>query len=385
MPAFPLADRDSSKLLIYENGKISEDRYRGLAAHLPEGSLMVFNNTRVVPARMLFRKESGGVIEIFCLEPDDRYPDITSAMAETNQVFWKCLVGGASKWKHGQVLKKELPANGTELRLEAHYVEKKPDHFIIHFEWKPGKHSFAEVLQLLGAIPLPPYIKREAEAGDAERYQTIYSAPEGSVAAPTAGLHFTERIFDSLREKNIHSEFLTLHVGAGTFKPVKSERMEGHAMHAEWIDVSRSSIAEILEHLEGHIVAVGTTSLRTLESLYWFGRKLILTGSISPIEQWEPYESSTETITAREALQALLDWMDAQQMKRFISRTGILIAPGYTLKITNSLITNFHQPGSTLLLLVAAVIGEDWKKVYKYALENDFRFLSYGDGCLLKS
>ncbi len=385
---FPLAERDASKLLIYDKGAISTDTYLHLADHIPADSLLVFNNTKVVEARLLFQKSTGGMIEIFCLEPHEQYADITSAMLQTGKVYWQCLVGGASKWKPGQVLEKKISYLSNEIQLRAAYIEKRAGCFIIELSWTPAMMSFAELLHAAGAIPLPPYIKRKAEDSDTERYQTVYAKHDGSVAAPTAGLHFTENIFNALREKNIRHDYVSLHVGAGTFKPVKAEKMEEHDMHAEWIDVSRSFIEILLKSLSGNIVAVGTTSLRTLESLYWIGRKMesgkwkLESGGIS---QWEVYDREEKNISAKEALTALLEWMQENKLERLVTKTQILIAPGYRFRIINGLITNFHQPQSTLLLLVAALIGEDWRKVYEYALENEFRFLSYGDGSLLWS
>ena len=395
---YPLAERDASKLLIYKKGKISEDIYRNIDEHLPENSLLLFNNTKVVEARLLFQKLTGGVIEIFCLEPHEKYADIISAMQQQEKVLWKCLVGGASKWKHGQVLEKRIVIPGKEIILHAAYIEKRTDHFIIELSWSPGSMSFAELLHYAGAIPLPPYIKRESEASDTERYQTIYAHHDGSVAAPTAGLHFTQTIFEKLEKKNIQTDFVTLHVGAGTFKPVKAEIMKDHEMHAEFIDVSKETIENILQNLNNTIVAVGTTSLRTIESLYWLGVKVrkpeLRSGATIPeqsfgvLSQWEAYELAEHNISPAEALNALIEWMNKKKLKRLITKTQLLIAPGYKAKIVCGLITNFHQPGSTLLLLVAALIGDDpiaigWKNVYEFALQNDYRFLSYGDGCLL--
>lgn len=378
---YPLAERDASKLLVYKEGNITEDTYSHIDRYLPADSLLVFNNTKVVEARLLFQKPTGGVIEIFCLEPHEQYPDITSAMQQQEKVLWKCLVGGASKWKRGQVLEKKI---GQEVILHASFVEKRTDHFIIALSWQPAM-SFAELLHLAGAIPLPPYIKREAEAPDTERYQTIYAHHDGSVAAPTAGLHFTDAIFKKLKRKNILTAFVTLHVGAGTFKPVKSETMEDHEMHAEFFDVSVDTVEYIRNNLHNCIVAVGTTSLRTMESLYWLGVKYA-TGNRQPINeitQWEVYDTLPQNISPADALQSLLHYMKKNSFERLMAKTQIIIAPGYKARIVNGLITNFHQPDSTLLLLVAALIGNDWKKVYQYALENEFRFLSYGDGNLL--
>lgn len=384
---YPLAERDASKLLIYNDGALTEDIYRNITYHIPEHSLLIFNNTKVVEARLLFKKETGAVIEIFCLEPHEKYSDITTAMLQKTKVEWQCLVGGISKWKKGQVLEKKIKSGNNEIILRANYVEKRTDTFIIELSWSPGELSFAEVLHTAGAIPLPPYIKRSAEESDTERYQTVYARHDGSVAAPTAGLHFTDHIFNKLQEKKIKTDFVTLHVGAGTFKPVKAETMQEHEMHAEWIDVSKSTIENILQNLDNNIIAVGTTSLRTIESLYWLGVKKSRIKSQEPVEllQWEAYTLAGKNIPENVALQYLLEWMIDNKMERLITKTQILIAPGYQFKIIKGLITNFHQPQSTLLLLVAALIGKDWKSVYEYAFQNNFRFLSYGDGSLLWS
>jgi S-adenosylmethionine:tRNA ribosyltransferase-isomerase len=383
---FPLAKRDESRLLIYTNGKISEDIYNNIAEHIPSNSLLIFNNTKVVEARIIFQKNTGASIEIFCLEPHEKYADVTSAMMQHEKVWWKCLVGGASKWKPGQLLQKKISYNEKKLTLNAAYIEKKTDYFIIELSWLPADLSFAEVLHHAGLIPLPPYIKREVEEADAERYQTVYALHDGSVAAPTAGLHFTDGIFSKLTAKHIRKEFVTLHVGAGTFKPVKSETLDSHIMHAEFIEVSVIAIANIVNNT-GNIFAVGTTSLRTVESLYWLGIKTILYPEIHvhdlTINQWDAYELQAGTVSAHDALESLLVWMKKNNLKKLITKTQLLITPGYNFKIINGLITNFHQPQSTLLLLVAALIGDSWKKVYEYALNNNFRFLSYGDGCFL--
>jgi S-adenosylmethionine:tRNA ribosyltransferase-isomerase len=387
---YPLPERDASKLLIYKKGELSEDSYKNITHHIPANSLLVFNNTKVVEARLLFQKPTGGVIEIFCLEPHEQYADITTAMLQKGNVVWQCLVGGVSKWKTGQLLEKKITQGDREIILHASYIEKRNDSFIIELSWSPTELSFAEILHHAGAIPLPPYIKRAVEESDAERYQTLYAHFDGSVAAPTAGLHFTDSIFEQLKEKNIPTDFVTLHVGAGTFKPVKADTMQEHDMHAEFIDVSRTTIENILRNLDNNIIAVGTTSLRTIESLYWLGRKPeIRAGNINgtgvplSVSQWEVYEGDAKDISAKDSLQSLLDWMNKNKLNRLVAKTQILIAPGYKFKIIKGLITNFHQPQSTLLLLVAALIGKDWKEVYDYALQNDFRFLSYGDGSLL--
>ena len=380
---FPLEERDASKLLIWENGNISEDIYRNLPSHLQPGTSLVFNNTRVVEARILFTKHTGGQIEVFALEPGPQYPDITRAMLQTGSVQWKCMVGGASKWKKGMVLEKQLGAT----TLKASIADQLPDCFLLNLEWNAPDMTFAELLHRAGLIPLPPYLKRDAEASDNERYQTIYAQEEGSVAAPTAGLHFTDRIFESLREKQIVSRFVTLHVGAGTFKPVKTETMEDHLMHAEFIDVSGDTILALSK--DEQIVAVGTTSLRTLESLYWMGIKASLNPNISleemEMKQWDVYDQLQHHILPREeALQHLLTYMHNRKMERMVCRTRLLIAPGYQPQMIAGIITNFHQPQSTLLLLIAALAGPRWREIYDYALTHDFRFLSYGDGSLIK-
>lgn len=380
---YPLQERDQSKILIYKNGNISTDVYANLDAYLPPDSCLVFNQTKVVEARILFQKPTGGVIEVFCLEPGEQYPDITTAMLQKGKVWWKCLVGGAGKWKHGMVLLKQA----GDVIIEARIVDRTTETFIIELSWDKPDMCFAEVLHKAGAIPLPPYLHREAEENDKERYQTIYAREKGSVAAPTAGLHFTKTLFEKLEQKNITSSFVTLHVGAGTFKPVKAEKMEGHEMHAEFIDVQLSFIEQLITNIDKPIVCVGTTSLRTVESLYWIGVKIRNNKSPVKIEelfvqQWDPYETA-EKIPARDALRSLAEWMKQQNTERLVTKTQIIIAPGYELKIAKGLITNFHQPQSTLLLLVAAITGNDWKKIYDHAMKNDFRFLSYGDGSLL--
>jgi len=383
---YPLANRDQSKLLIYKGEQISESVYQQIAKEIPENSLLLFNNTKVVEARILFQKETGATIEIFCLEPDDRYPDITSAMLQKGKVFWKCLVGGAKKWKEPQISKSIL-IGGRTIAFTAERREQIADYYLIEFNWVDADISFAEILHAAGLIPLPPYLNRAAETSDLDRYQTIYAKYDGSVAAPTAGLHFTEAVFEQLEAKNIERAYLTLHVGAGTFKPVKAEKIEGHEMHAEFIEVSVALIQKIISKLNKTIIPVGTTSMRTIESLYWLGVKTILRSDIAlselVINQWDPYTLDSSSISASEALQALIVWMQKNELELLITKTQIIIAPGYSFKIAKALITNFHQPQSTLLLLVSALIGEEWKRVYEYAVENDFRFLSYGDGCLL--
>jgi len=386
--AFPLEQRDASKLLIYKNDTIEESTYKQIANYLPDNSLLIFNNTKVIQARILFQKSTGGNIEIFCLEPFEAIREYTTVMNKTGSVKWKCMIGGVSKWKEG-FLEKKLIINNEQLIINAELLEKLSDAYVVEFSWQPSSYSFSEILLLIGEIPLPPYIKRKAADDDKERYQTIYAAHDGSVAAPTAGLHFTTDVFSSFKKKNITTDYVTLHVGAGTFKPVKAAVMEDHEMHAEWIDVNIVTINNIISNLNNAIVATGTTSLRTIESLYWLGVKTIIDPTISYdkliIDQWDVYEDplSNTSYSSSEALTALTIWMKKNNAERVVTKTQILIAPGYQFKIAKILITNFHQPQSTLLLLVAAAIGDSWKKVYQYALENDFRFLSYGDGSLL--
>lgn len=390
----PLAERDASKLLIYKDGAIKADNFTHLANYLPENALIIFNNTKVVEARLLFKKATGTTIEIFCLEPADDYADITTAMLQHKKVLWKCLAGNAKKWKD-EILVKKILHNGKEMELSAKKISRRGENFIIEFSWNDEQLSFAEVLHIAGVIPLPPYMHRDADDDDKSRYQTVYAKYDGSVAAPTAGLHFTDKVFEKLSAKNIERNFVTLHVGAGTFKPVKTATIEAHEMHSEFFEVSAALIQKLIHQSNQNIIAVGTTSLRTLESLYWMGIKV---GRRSPVKsqrnitieditihQWDAYELNDENISLEDALHALLEWMKANKHDKLIAKTQIIIAPPYKLKVANVLITNFHQPKSTLLLLVAAVIGNDWKKVYDYALNNNFRFLSYGDSCLFFS
>ncbi len=381
---YPLAERASSKLLIYQNGVISEDTYANIDQFIPENALLIFNDTKVIHARILFQNATGGKVEVFCLEPaqENATPDV--AMAQTRSVRWKCLVGRIQKWKE-----KTLIHRSPEFQFSAEIIERNESTHTIEFSWQPEALSFAELLESIGEMPIPPYLKRESEAIDASRYQTVYAKQKGSVAAPTAGLHFTESIFERLRAKGISNNYVTLHVGAGTFKPVKSETLEGHEMHAEWIDVQVQTIENILGQLQAadrKTIAVGTTSLRTMETLYWMGVKADEnpTANIHELEikQWDPY-ALKNSLSAIAALQSLLTWLKQQETTRLICKTQIIIVPTYKLKIADALITNFHQPNSTLLLLVAAVTGDHWKAIYNYALENEFRFLSYGDGSLL--
>lgn len=383
----PLAERDASRLLIYKHGEIQQDIYKNIDKYLPADSFLIFNNTKVIKARLRFQKNSGGVIEVFCLEPYEEINEYSHVMNKKGSVKWKCMIGGVSKWKE-DALELKLAVSNEQWTIRARLIEKLSDAYIVEFSWEPAGLSFAEVLEQCGDIPLPPYIKRKTEAGDTERYQTIYAKDEGSVAAPTAGLHFTEDIFNRLVKKNIQTDFVTLHVGAGTFKPVKAVIMQDHEMHAEWIDVSAAFIETLITQLNKNIVAVGTTSLRTIESLYWLGVKTSLQPNIAHIDinQWEVYETALANcnITAEEALKALVTWLKKNDLQRLFTQSQILIAPGYDFKIAKAIVTNFHQPQSTLLLLVAAATGPTgWHQIYTHALQNDFRFLSYGDGSLI--
>lgn len=382
----PLPKRDESKLLVFKSGKISESQYKHLDEHLPVNSLLIFNNTKVVEARLIFTKPTGGQIEIFCLEPHDQYADITTAMLQKSKVLWKCLVGGAKKWKEEPLIK-VIKDENNDLSIKAKKIEQKTDCFIIELSWNNEDLTFAEILHMAGLIPLPPYLNREAEEADKSTYQTIYAKHDGSVAAPTAGLHFTEELFKRLDDKNIKRDFVTLHVSAGTFKPVKAATMDEHEMHTEFIDVRIELIEKLLQHHPKPIIAVGTTSLRTIESLYWLGVKVYSEGAklnetIPSLSQWDAYDLP-QNISLTDALTALTNWMKAKQLERLITKTQIIIAPGYQLKVAQGLVTNFHQPQSTLLLLIASIVGDNWKIIYDHALNNDYRFLSYGDGCLL--
>jgi S-adenosylmethionine:tRNA ribosyltransferase-isomerase len=379
----PLPQRDSSKLLIYEDGKITLSIFKSLIDYLPPNSSLILNNTRVIEARIFFKKNTGGIIEIFCLEPENLH--IEEALRTHKKVQWNCLIGGASKWRRGEVLEKLIDMGGVQILLNARYINKNEDSFIIEFSWHPSSYQFAEILHAVGLIPLPPYIKRKVEDSDAERYQTIFAKKQGSVASPTAALHFTESVFKNLKEKGISQSYLTLHVGAGTFKPVKAQTIADHVMHPEQFEVSLDTLKILAQTKE--IIAVGTTSLRTLESLYWIGVKII-NGLINEaaylrLDQWEAYELENKNISYRESINAVLTFVHAKKIPVLLCHTSLIIVPGYKFYSAKALITNFHQPKSTLLLLVAAFIGDDWKKVYEYALENQYRFLSYGDSSLL--
>ena len=379
---FPIAQRDHSKLLVYRKGEVSHDVFYNLPEYLPKGALMVFNNTKVIQARMHFRKDTGALIEVFLLEP--ACPSDYELMFQTSEkCSWYCLVGNLKKWKEG-TLTREIKIKDTDVKVTA---TRGPIHGTSHridFTWTGG-FSFAEIIDAMGELPIPPYLNRETQESDKTTYQTVYSKIKGSVAAPTAGLHFTPEVLAAVDAHGVEREELTLHVGAGTFKPVKSEEIEGHEMHTEYVSVRRDTIRKLIAH-DGCAIAVGTTSVRTLESLYYMGLKVIKNHDASEdelhVNQWEPYDTETSVSTV-ESLTALGAWMDAHGLEVLHSSTQIIIAPGYQYHIVKMLVTNFHQPQSTLLLLVSAFVKGDWHKIYDYALANDFRFLSYGDSSLL--
>lgn len=380
---FPLPQRDQSKLLIYRHGEISESRFCSLPDFMEPGSLMVFNNTKVIQARLHFRKETGALIEIFCLEPF-RPNDYALNFQQTEHAAWLCMIGNLKKWKQGD-LTRTLCVKGKEITLKASRGACSGTAHQVTFTWDNPEVTFADILEFFGELPIPPYLNRETEDSDKETYQTVYSKIMGSVAAPTAGLHFTPEVLNALQQKGVQLDEVTLHVGAGTFKPVKSEEIEGHEMHTEYISVNRSFLENLLKH-GAEATAVGTTSVRTLESLYYIGAKLAENPDASEqelhIRQWQPYDEPA-TLSPLQAIRHILDYMNRQEMEVLHSSTQIIIAPGYEYKIVKRMITNFHQPQSTLLLLVSAFVHGEWKPIYRYALDHGFRFLSYGDSSLL--
>lgn len=386
---YPLSQRDSSKLLIYKGTKINSTNFSTLPDNLPENSLLIFNNTRVIHARLHFQKVSGATIEIFCLSPYEP-EDYIKNFQQKSECSWTCMIGNAKKWKD-EDLTMTIDINGVELTINANKVlthnikDKNNSDVVVKFTWNNDSFTFSELLEVAGKLPIPPYLNRPAEAKDDETYQTLYSQVEGSVAAPTAGLHFTDEVIDNLASRGIQTADVTLHVGAGTFKPVKSDLICGHQMHSEFISVPKATIEKIINHT-GDLIVVGTTSMRTVESLYYIGRKLKENPESElhklTVNQWDPYEEE-ETVDPILALRAILDYLDETGQDQLISATELMIAPGYSFHYPDALITNFHQPQSTLLLLVSAFIGDDWKDVYDYALQNNFRFLSYGDSSLL--
>ena len=381
----PLPDRDQSRLLVYRAGELKDQRFADLPAELPADALLVFNDTKVVRARLLARRPTGGVVELFCLEPVAPHQSMELAMQQTGACVWKCLVGNGRRWKSGPV-QLEFTAHGQPALLTAERQEAAEGYSLIAFRWTPAALPFAEVLRAAGHLPLPPYLNRPDTAVDAVRYQTVYAAHEGAVAAPTAGLHFSEAVLEELRRRGVATAHVTLHVGAGTFQPVKAARMADHPMHGEALSVTRAALEQLLAHRPRPVVAVGTTSLRTLESLYWLGAQLIREPAAPPeplhLAQWAPYQPGA-AVSGEDALQALLTHLDQQATDTLHATTQLLIAPGYEFNVSNGLITNFHQPESTLLLLVAALVGPDWRRLYDHALAHDYRFLSYGDSSLL--
>ena len=377
---YPLAERDQSKLLVWQNGIIKESVFKDCVDFIPENSQLIFNNTRVIHARMFFRKETGSKIEIFCLEPVEPH-DYQVAFQQNKQVVWKCMVGNSKKWKSG-ILFREIEISGEKIKLQAERTAQFENTFHIKFSWnKP--FTFAEIIEHTGILPIPPYLNRETEEADEETYQTVYAKIDGSVAAPTAGLHFTDSVLSDLQTKNISAKEITLHVGAGTFQPVKSETIDGHIMHSEVVIIPKNIITDFIKH-QGKIIAVGTTSVRSLESLYWLGLQLE-NDEFNPenpeVSQWEPYENEAKIIT-KKAFQNIVEYLNKTGQETIQFSTQIIILPGYDFKVISGMFTNFHQPQSTLLLLIAAFLGNDWKKVYDYALDNNFRFLSYGDSNL---
>lgn len=379
---YPLKQRDNAKLLCLNFDKeIEEYHFSDIANLLDSDTFLVLNDTKVVYARLLFQKESGSIIEIFCLEPLDK--DIQLAYVQKGSCVWKCLVGNNKKWKQ-ETISSSFVGDNINLTLTAKRLYQENETWIVEFSWDNKDLSFAEVLQYMGHVPLPPYLKRKDEESDKEDYQTIYAHQEGSVAAPTAGLHFSESTFQKLADKGVKTCFVTLHVGAGTFKPVSTETISQHVMHTEQIVLKKENIKDLIEAIDKKIVCVGTTSVRTIESLYWHGVKILKNGnrySEIDVKQWEPYQEECR-ISAKESLQAILESMEQENRNVLIGQTQLMIAPGYEYKIVDAMITNFHQPKSTLLLLVSAMIGEDWKRVYDFALKNDYRFLSFGDACM---
>lgn len=372
---YPLPQRDASKLLVYKSGKIKHELFPSVKEHLKPGNLLVFNNTKVIPARLLFTKDSGAVIEIFLLEPVEPSPVVAVAMQATESATWRCTIGNLKKWKDDAVLSKST----DQLEMRATLIDRERG--LVSLSWTSGL-TFAESVSLLGDVPLPPYLKRAAEESDRRRYQTVYSRHEGAVAAPTAGLHFTTQVLDSLAAKGIATDYLTLHVSAGTFQPIKTSSVKDHVMHAEQVTVTKDNLDNLLNHPQ--VVAVGTTSMRTLESLYWYGVKLMRDPNAAfAIGQSDPYVSREHLPSTTDALQAVRNQMSRLGTDSLTGETSIYILPGYTFRICRGLITNFHQPGSTLIVLVAAFIGPDWRKVYAEAMDNDYRFLSYGDSSLL--
>ncbi|MBY5950516.1 S-adenosylmethionine:tRNA ribosyltransferase-isomerase [Algoriphagus marincola] len=378
---YPLEKRDSSKLLHYQTGKISHHHFFDLPDFLDKGTLLVYNDTKVIPARLIFQRETGARIEIFLLNPVQPTTVIPEIMLSTQAVTWQTMIGNAKKWKSGEILKGMIEIQGQKVVLEAKLVDK--ENKWVEFDWNSESVPFVDIVESSGEVPLPPYLNRKAEESDKDRYQTVYSEKEGAVAAPTAGLHFTEEVFKNLRKKGIQEAQVTLHVSAGTFQPIKVDDVTAHPMHSEQIHLQKSTIEKLLNQ-EGPIVAVGTTSVRTLESLYWYGVQLLENkGTAFQVAKLIPYDTRESLPSKNESLQAVLNQMEAEGKVEIMGETEIFIFPGYQFQMIDGLITNFHQPGTTLMLLIGSLIGDDWKKVYQEALDNDYRFLSYGDSSLL--
>lgn len=377
---FPLERRDQSKLLVYRGGNIEESRFDHVPELLPPDTLLIFNNTKVIHARLFFRKPTGSTIEVFCLEPFQM--PVALSFEQRGHCTWNCFIGNNKKWKEGS-LSRQLDIHGQSVTLTATRRKAVGNAWIVDFVWDGGL-SFAELIDQAGVIPLPPYLHREAVSSDNERYQTVYALHQGSVAAPTAGLHFSPEVFEALRQKGIATDFITLHVGAGTFKPVSTPTIGEHEMHVEKIEISRSNIECILNHLGHTVIPVGTTTVRTIESVYWFGVKLSRNAKLDAMHvmQWDPYELESLSVSTEHAYKNVLQWMEEQGIEQLEGDTQLMIAPGYRYHVISGLITNFHQPKSTLLLLVSALVGDAWKECYRYALDHQFRFLSYGDSCL---
>ena len=380
---YPLEERDQSKLLVWKNGAIQDSHFGNLPEFLPQKSLLIFNNTKVIRARLHFQKETGAKIEIFCLDPVDP-ADYQIAFQTTRSCIWKCMIGNQKKWK-GEPLRKIIRIDDVEIELCAEQTDPENNKSLIRFSWNNPNFEFSRIIEQAGSLPIPPYLNRETEQSDLERYQTVYSKIKGSVAAPTAGLHFTEKVFGHLTGDGHELAELTLHVGAGTFQPVKSEILSGHEMHSEHLYISRDFLKKLIRH-SGKKIAVGTTSVRTLESLYWLGLQALNNPEINPddlkVSQWEAYPEEDRQIEANTALEALIQLLDRNLIDYLSASTQIIIAPGYQFRIVDGLITNFHQPQSTLLLLISAYLGEEWRTIYNHALANDYRFLSYGDSNL---
>ena len=394
---YPLSERDASKLLVLKDNNISSSHFNEIGDFLPKDSLLIFNETKVVRARLQFTKESGAAIEIFCLEPISGNGDYQVAFSSKSPSRWKCLVGNSRRWKNETISLRLYESTSQQVNestsqsqcqcqiLHAERLEKNDNYSVVEFSWEPAELSFAEVLEAAGEIPLPPYLHREAEESDRERYQTVFAKHEGSVAAPTAGLHFTNELITNLKERGITFEEVTLHVGAGTFRPVSSETIGEHEMHSETIVVKKSCIENLIRNCDKTIIPVGTTSMRTIESLYWIGLMLMEEGLEERnlhLNQWFPYQERETLPSAEESLSTILEYLNKHELSELHATTALMIAPTCKINIAKALITNFHQPKSTLLLLVSALIGDKWKEAYQYALDNDFRFLSYGDSCL---